>query len=219
MKIRDTSLLYRFANLLRTKDAPPMKDACEVFAHAGFLALGLFSICFLAVGFTFGLGLIGATSLAALGVVEPTSKALAVLMAVAAGIVPVAAIVLAIMGARLCCIRVKAERLEGTDFYRFATFHVSKDCEPSKTLWGLLGDMLYSVLIISILTVMALFIIFAIGVFTMAGFGVEHAAEPGFGRVLKVFAHGMPVLFAGVASFYAARWICKRATVEIAAES
>lgn len=214
MKIKDTSIIYRFANLMRNNDAPPMKDACEVFAMAGLLVCAVISVCILSVGLIFGLGFIGAASLAALGVAEPVSKTLAVLMAVATGAVPV----MALAGLGYLCTMVKAEKLEGTSFYRFATSFSNKESESPETLLGVLGEMCFPLVIVVWTSTLAATLICLLGLATITILGINLSPEPLFVKFMTVLGYGVFVLLMGFAIFRGARWLCKRSTVEITSE-
>jgi hypothetical protein len=218
MKIHQSSLLYRLAQLMRSDKAPPMKDACEVFANASLAVFGAICMCILAGAALLGIGFIGAVSLAALEVAEPASKTLALIMAVAAGSIPAATIVFTILGARSYCMKVKAEDLEGTLFYKFATFHVRED-ESVENLLDLLSQMACSLVLVLIPAGCAFVFICLFGLLVMAGFGIEDTPETGFGAIFKPFAYGLPAVFVGFAAFHGARWLCKRSTVELAEEA
>tara|TARA_Y100000815_G_scaffold8794_1_gene8135 strand:- start:604 stop:912 length:309 start_codon:yes stop_codon:yes gene_type:complete len=78
MKIYDTSLFYRYANLLRGSTAEPLTNGCDIL----FLAVA--NTVLYAVATVFAL-IFGAQTLAFLDIAEPNSTMLAVLMAIGTG--------------------------------------------------------------------------------------------------------------------------------------
>jgi hypothetical protein len=115
MNIRDTSLLYRYANWVRDDDAPPFKDGCELFTYALIPTIIIALLLGVGLLFSFAVGAVGAMVLASFDIAEPANLILAVLMAFGTGVALTGSIVPAFYIARFLSSRIVIEHPAGGD--------------------------------------------------------------------------------------------------------